>query len=278
VAGAHISAVSVGTDTNMMMLRGIVSWPPEPNIMTVRSFTQINTLITPTIMAICNDNNECSSNPCRNGGTCVDQLNGYVCVCPSDRTGANCDRRCNRRYDIAFVVDLSGSVDQAYNYSVAFVRELISGLEYRFDTVRTSLVSFSTESRIHAYLNTYNTRADALLSLAFEVNGGRTNTHLALRDVRDRVFTSSQGDRSGTDNKVILLTDGAATDTFSARDTAQNLKDRGVDIHVVAIGDRISQVEMDQLASGTTEPFVTRVQNQGEVVGAAGRLLDALCN
>ena len=84
--------------------------------------------------------------------------------------------------------------------------------------------------------------------------------------------------RSGTDNKVILLTDGAATDTFAARDTARNLRDRGVEIHVVAIGDQISQIEMDQIASGTGEPFITRVQHQNEVVDAADRLLDALCN
>ncbi|XP_070708966.1 cubilin [Pempheris klunzingeri] len=32
----------------------------------------------------------CSSNPCRNGGTCLNLLNSYHCVCPSNWAGPNC--------------------------------------------------------------------------------------------------------------------------------------------------------------------------------------------
>ena len=34
---------------------------------------------------------ECSSNPCVNGGTCTDQLNRYTCTCESGFTGNNCE-------------------------------------------------------------------------------------------------------------------------------------------------------------------------------------------
>ena len=36
------------------------------------------------------DNNECSSNPCQNGGTCVDGTNMYTCVCIAGFSGAQC--------------------------------------------------------------------------------------------------------------------------------------------------------------------------------------------
>lgn len=34
---------------------------------------------------------ECQSNPCRNGGTCIDQLATYECVCPEDYVGRQCE-------------------------------------------------------------------------------------------------------------------------------------------------------------------------------------------
>jgi jagged-like protein len=34
--------------------------------------------------------NECDSNPCRNGGECVDLINGFKCICPLGYTGHQC--------------------------------------------------------------------------------------------------------------------------------------------------------------------------------------------
>ncbi|XP_048237900.1 cubilin-like isoform X1 [Haliotis rufescens] len=39
--------------------------------------------------------NECSTNPCHNGGTCVDLFNGYYCHCPTNWQGATCDTDVN---------------------------------------------------------------------------------------------------------------------------------------------------------------------------------------
>ncbi|KAL9981985.1 hypothetical protein ACROYT_G010761 [Oculina patagonica] len=41
------------------------------------------------------DINECYSSPCFNGGTCTDQVNGYVCNCPAGYTGAHCETDIN---------------------------------------------------------------------------------------------------------------------------------------------------------------------------------------
>lgn len=39
----------------------------------------------------CNQNiNECSSNPCQNGGTCTDLVNGFSCTCTAQWTGLFC--------------------------------------------------------------------------------------------------------------------------------------------------------------------------------------------
>ena len=36
------------------------------------------------------DINECGSNPCQNGGSCTDKLNGYSCTCVTGYIGSHC--------------------------------------------------------------------------------------------------------------------------------------------------------------------------------------------
>ena len=35
--------------------------------------------------------NECESNPCLNGGTCIDRINNFECQCRDSIRGATCD-------------------------------------------------------------------------------------------------------------------------------------------------------------------------------------------
>ena len=38
------------------------------------------------------DIDECASRPCVNGGTCINDKNGYSCACPFNYAGKNCER------------------------------------------------------------------------------------------------------------------------------------------------------------------------------------------
>ncbi len=46
-------------------------------------------------LALCSrcevDIDECESDPCRNGGVCVNRHNHYLCECVSDFSGENCE-------------------------------------------------------------------------------------------------------------------------------------------------------------------------------------------
>ena len=37
------------------------------------------------------DIDECEQSPCRNGGKCTDQVNGYICTCNKGYKGVNCE-------------------------------------------------------------------------------------------------------------------------------------------------------------------------------------------
>ncbi|KAL4641272.1 fibulin-7 [Arapaima gigas] len=45
------------------------------------------------VNTVCTDISECASNPCQNGGTCVDGVNQYKCVCPQNWSGSHCQHK-----------------------------------------------------------------------------------------------------------------------------------------------------------------------------------------
>ena len=50
---------------------------------------------------------------------------------------------CRRQYDMVFLLDFSGSVEQAYNRTISFVRRVVFGLEFRFDRVRLGVATYA---------------------------------------------------------------------------------------------------------------------------------------
>ncbi|XP_023602436.1 fibulin-7-like, partial [Myotis lucifugus] len=41
----------------------------------------------------CRDISECASQPCQHGGTCLEGVNQYTCICPPGRTGSRCQHQ-----------------------------------------------------------------------------------------------------------------------------------------------------------------------------------------
>ena len=44
----------------------------------------------PTLSFVSQQNSSCQPNPCQNGGSCVDQADSFVCVCPNGVGGKFC--------------------------------------------------------------------------------------------------------------------------------------------------------------------------------------------
>ena len=175
-------------------------------------------------------------------------------------------------------MDFSGSVDETYKAIVAFLRETVYGLPFRFGRTRVAILSYSDDVTVMFHLNQFSEQRDVLNAIAFYRNGGRTNTQEALRVARETMLTSGNGDRSSVDNIVVLLTDGGSNiqrDMTSQR--ARELRNSpSTSVHVVAIGDRVDMSEVNDIVGGDGNK-VYRMADENAAVGVAKNLLDRIC-
>jgi len=51
----------------------------------------IDAFITPQYALLSLDIDECDSNPCLNGASCQDEVNGFTCSCKDGFLGAHCE-------------------------------------------------------------------------------------------------------------------------------------------------------------------------------------------
>ena len=89
--------------------------------------------------------------------------------------------------------------------------------------------------------------------------GGETNTGAALRIARQLVFNEDNGDRSGTADIVVLVTDGKENRGFDAEVEAEALKRAGVAIFAVGVTADIDLVQLQTIASDPDDMHVFTV-------------------
>lgn len=184
-----------------------------------------------------------------------------------------------KRVDLLFIVDISGSPVNVFDSAKMFIREIVLGLEFRGGTARVALMTYSSKALVIFHLNKYDQKAEVLEAISFPRTGGNTNMQEALAKAKREVFQNYNGDRSGTPNKVILLTDGCG-DILPGNTliNANNLReDSKADIHVVAIGNQVDMGEVNMVANSPEEPYVIKVADPSQVASGAQRILDNFC-
>ena len=184
-----------------------------------------------------------------------------------------------KRLDVAFVVDISGSPQNLYDSAMMFIREVVHGLEFRGDTARVALLTYSNEATSLFHFKKYQEKNDVLDAISLPRSGGNTNMQSALSKTTTEIFQAYNGDRGGVDNVVILLTDGCSDiQTSNTIPKANELKTAAnADVHVVAIGNRVDMQEAERVATSNVEPYLIKVAQPADVSAGSQRLLDHLC-
>lgn len=143
-----------------------------------------------------------------------------------------------------------------FDKQLDFVARVANDFPIGTKDVQIGLVTYSDNPNLEFYLNRYTTKSSLLAAIQkVPYSSGTTRTDLAIKYVRDNMFTTSHGDRPDAKNYVIVLTDGASTSPNQTIHQATLLKQQNIDVLAVGIGSSVNKNELDSMASDMKHVF-----------------------
>ncbi|XP_052234869.1 uncharacterized protein LOC127847186 [Dreissena polymorpha] len=241
IDGTRILGVGMGlTADEQEYMKSVVSMPFRDTAMFTNETTDLELIADKIVQFMCEDENLCAENPCRNGGKCLRVGGDFYCECGVGYAGRYCENKCNARADIVFLLDSSGSVGHVDFRNVKqFVTRMVSDLQIGRDASRIGLATYSSKSRHGFFMNKYQDLfqlQNAIEGISYEY--GNTNTAEGLRMIREHYFNGQNGDRKEIQDFLVVLTDGVSNvNPDQTLVEAKLMKDKGVHIYAVGVGD-----------------------------------------
>ncbi|XP_052721546.1 uncharacterized protein LOC128192692 [Crassostrea angulata] len=160
--------------------------------------------------------------------------------------------------DILFALDTSTSIgSQNFEREKQFVLAFVADMDIGPSDVQVSVGTFSDNARRYFALNSHPNLHDlqaAIKRMYYEF--GQTQTHLAFLLAEMYVFTNVSGDRPSATNVMFVLTDGRSQNHTATVQGAQRLKNAGVKIYAIGIGNQTDRGELNDIASDTNHVFM----------------------
>ena len=181
------------------------------------------------------------------------------------------------KFDVAFLLDSSGSINQARKENYQILKDFIKGIVKSFtigeNKTTVALATFSSLHRFKVRFNFTTYSAAPQIIAAIEnvpYVGGQTYTADALTRLRTELFPLA---RPGVPHILIVLTDGRAHDNVTL--PAQHLRDLGV--HIISVG--VGYVDYKELGEIATDPDNENVFTASfdSVVSLTGSILEDVC-
>uniref|UniRef100_H2U0F6 von Willebrand factor A domain containing 2 n=1 Tax=Takifugu rubripes TaxID=31033 RepID=H2U0F6_TAKRU len=139
--------------------------------------------------------------------------------------------------DLVFALDASDGVGRDNFLALQeFVRSLSVQFDVNRDVAQLGLVAYSRRATTVFNLDSHDS-GSAVLTAIGEANfmGGVASTGAALLHIHSNVLTVNKGARPGVNKAVVVVTDGSGG--ADAVVPAQKIRDNGVSVFVVGIGD-----------------------------------------
>ncbi|XP_022599080.1 von Willebrand factor A domain-containing protein 2 [Seriola dumerili] len=157
--------------------------------------------------------------------------------------------------DLVFALDASGGVGRDNFVTLRdFVRSLTVQFDVNRDLAQMSLVAYGRRPNTVFNLDTHET-GSAILKAVGDANymGGVASTGTALLHIHSNVLTVAKGARPGVNKAVVVVTDGSGGDDAAV--PAQKMRDNGVSLFVIGIGD-VQRQRLLQIA-GSEEHMIS---------------------
>ncbi len=179
--------------------------------------------------------------------------------------------KCDNVADIGFVVDSSGSLRRHYDKEKAFVKILSDTFSISADRSRAGVVVFSTTAELSVKLSDHKSGSAFKNAVdGLKLMNHTTRIDRALKVAKEQLFTRVNGSRARMAKILIVLTDGFQTKDSDAVDPgtiAKTLRDSGVTVVVVGIGNKVNIRELTGIAGDESRLFLAK--NFDQLVSAA---------
>ncbi|KAH9489252.1 von Willebrand factor A domain-containing protein 2 [Bulinus truncatus] len=269
------------TRSDERLLDAAVSFVSDVTRHSLGSASELDSIALDFAQLVCEAKDECVNNPCQNGGTCENGEKTYACSCAPGFAGKHCERACDDRFDIVFLIDSSGSVGfDNFRHIKDYVQNLIDNVNIGPDATQVGVATFSQSSKAEIFLNSYKDKRAlkaAVSGLKYEY--GNTNTASGLKLARLSLFSTAKGNRPNAPDFLIVITDGLSN--VNAEDTipeAQLARKQG--IHVIAVGVNLKQNddwELKGIANQPSDSNVFKVDSFDKLWDVTDSIVDNTC-
>ena len=182
---------------------------------------------------------------------------------------------CSNPADVGLLLDSSASTTGNWNMLLQATQDIVYRFDIGRDAIQVGVVQFSQRGRIEFNLNAYQTQSSIANRIAtLRPMSASTNMADGLQ-VLQSLFTGSRGDRAGHPNRAVLITDGRGDDPDLAVRAASRLKQAGIHLTVVGVGQDVDRSELELLASDSAG--VVYVTAFSGLSNAVDRIVRSVC-
>lgn len=264
--GIVMFVIAVGKRVSLQEMQAIASNPDDKHLFIVNNHTIIGGIKGNITTLIC----DVSSH-----GYAVQTTPKPVIISHTRRNPI--DECIDKLADIIFLLDSSTTLGEQHFKSVDhFAMDIINDFDIGTNATLVGVISFST----------YPVRRIALgdsrdkLNLLNSVNQilyypGFRETDRALQMLRLEGF---ENDRPEAPNVAILITNGPSTNQFLTQRAADELKQNGVELFVVGVGDGIDVKELEMIATkGGNHTFTSPNYLEFDLASFEGNVAEVVC-